>query len=156
MNNEEVSQLLEEHRGLILKCASEFHNTGLLTRQDYIQIAKIAFVKAYPKWDSKKSKFSTYMYNCMRNAILSQFNGYKTKVFKKMPNISLEYVDTKESIFDIIPENLLSNKEFQIVQLYVEGYSLREIGKQLNEPVSKVKVLLSGVINKLKEYYEKN
>lgn len=156
MNNDEVSQLLEEHKGLITKCVKEFHKVGMLTKQDYIQIAKIAFVKALPKWDAKKSKFSTYMYNCMRNAIISQFTNYKTQKFINISSRNLVCNQDKESIFDYIPDNLLSNKEKEIINLYIQGYSLREISKELQESITKVKILFTGIINKLKQYNEEN
>ena len=64
-----IEQLLIDNFGLIVKQALFFKPNNNYVLEEYIQIGILAFLKVANSFDPNKGKFSTYISNCVHNAI---------------------------------------------------------------------------------------
>ena len=60
-------------------------------REDYIDICYISYVKALNKYDSNKSKLSTYIYKCIENELL-QCLRKENAIKRQRDELSFEYI----------------------------------------------------------------
>lgn len=101
-------------------------------KEDYIDICYIGYIKGLKKYDSSKSKKTTYLYKCVENEILAYLR--KCNANKRIKNeLNLESIkifdNGKEiSLIDKIPNNINIEEEYilndQIKKLYEEIFKL--------------------------------
>lgn len=89
--------------------------------------------------EDKGYKFSTYAYRCIMNSML-MFLRKENKHILNDSNLSVDIGDEQVSVVEILPgvscsvdldlERQLKNS--RILNLYIEGYNIKEISKILN------------------------
>lgn len=163
--------MVEENHNLIYTFLQKYH----LPIEDYYDLAAIGLCKAGSKFDSNKSKFSTYAYKCMSTTVFLEMRNRKLK--KRIPENQIIYyqdeldnsnggdtstfinfIPSKENIeanvlSDIIFEEYMSklkDKDKRIIMLLKDGYKQREIVEIVGCSQGKV----SRVRTKLYEFLE--
>lgn len=132
-------------------------------QDDLIQEGTIAIYTAISSYNEDKSTFKTYLYACVKNRINSVIK--KSNAKKNLPlnmSVSLsEYFDididknkfiqdkkfqpeeqfiNKETEAEIIVKikNELSITEFNIFQMFMNGFTYAEMGERLNKPIKSI------------------
>jgi RNA polymerase sigma factor (sigma-70 family) len=114
---------------LIFSCARSFKPIHPLNNADIIQIASLAFVKCYPRFNPEKSEFSTFVYNCMKNAIISELKKHKRSNKIKQDDEAInKAVDlaTEVDIEEFLPDSI-SQSEKTLILMLRDGYDAKEI-----------------------------
>lgn len=152
-------KLVEENMKLVYEVAHKYKNLCCTTIDfdDLVSIGSIGLIKASKIYDDTKNiKFSTLAFTCIKNSILREFVN-KQYNFNSSNTISLN-TELSNNVFqkstelqDIIPDDRmdkyfdnLDNKilidsiyekcndnEKKVIDLYLEGYSLKEISIKL-------------------------
>lgn len=175
---EEVEKLVEENIWLVTYVMNKYFGSGVMIhnelRDDIFQEASIGLFKAAKSFDESKGiKFSTYASKVISNWISRYFTRY---IYKHYRNgiISLEsnvyesyenegelsikdFLEIEESgyeeiaIMSAIKETSGSIKDIEkIVDLRLQGYLQREIGKKLEISQVQISRRLKRLENKLK------
>lgn len=76
---EEQKQMVEDNLGLVTYIAKKYFTNDYVKNQDIIQEGIYAMIKAIPKYDSEKAKFSTYMYPTI-DGHLKRFARYQDRI----------------------------------------------------------------------------
>ncbi len=137
-------------------------------KEDILQESAIAFLHALRSFDkSKGAGFRTYASACIKNHIASLLRGQSKNKAPMTDYISIEDVDLvsenepengwieKEALFEMkkkLSENL-SDFEFEVLRLYLEGFSYKIIGEKLQKTEKSVSNALSRVRKKLREVF---
>jgi RNA polymerase sporulation-specific sigma factor len=171
-NTNAIDELFNRYRYVILSVARSYFLSGGDT-EDLLQEGMLAAFKAINTFNGKSS-FNSYLYLCVKNRILSVIKS--SNRFKNQPlnnYISLSGVvdgdiDKSEVIIDggYGPEekyineetaselvckikNSLSDYEYEILTLYLKGYSQKEIGERLNKKDKSVDNALQRIKKKI-------
>lgn len=146
-----LERLFSNHYGLVVSQALSFRPLTQDELDEYIQIASLAMITAYDKYDSEKAAFSTYAIQCIRNAIKNHLREITKHRHVKLAEYSY---DETESIDDILPD--LTEEEKRIILLKVMGYSVSEISSETNSTKHRVKNVLYKLYKKIREANEKD
>lgn len=130
--SKEQTELITKNHNIIYG----FAKSRNLNLQEYYDILAIAVCEAVLKYDSTKSKLTTFLYIAMDNAV----KNYKrtTRARKRFNDSMLEYVDeycdtiSDESVYMSEIIDRLDALEKRIVYLRLKGYSQVEIGEELD------------------------
>ena len=170
-------KLVEENLKLVYEVAHKYKYLCCTTVdfEDLVSIGYIGLIKASKAYDDTKNiKFSTLAFVCIKNAILREFVNKQYK-FNDTNTVSLnsnintgsavvENIELAEIIRDDKMDDYLENldnkilidsiyekctaREKKIIDMFLEGYSLREIAPV----VGCHHITVSKVINNLKRY----
>ena len=140
-----IEHLVNSHMKLIISIARKYAST-MHDIDDLISVGKVSLVNNISKYDSSKGvKFSTFIYPCIKNAILS----YIQKESKHDNTISIDE-PLLDSDDEITIEDTLSSQDKDIKDIYEEK-ELREyileIISTLNEKEQQIVILLFGFKN---------
>jgi RNA polymerase sigma factor (sigma-70 family) len=124
LNNTELEQAIQDNYGLIVSRACSFCSKSKTELEDYIQVAVLAFIKSYDKFDKKKATFSTYMSSCINNAIFDYIGKNKKHSFRPIKKSTSGL--SSEQFWELLPDNLTSIEK-SIVMLKLEAYTKTEI-----------------------------
>jgi len=118
------NELLQENINLIRKIAWSFHHSTGLEWDDLFEEACVGFLISYDRYDSNKSKLSTWTFHTVRNHLID----YCRKNSKKWSSLSLlpfEPEDPKhqEPCFLEDLMNSLSGDAKEVVQTIMEAPS---------------------------------
>ena len=135
--------------------------------EDVYQEAGIAFLHALHSYDGKRGAgFRTYASVCIRNHIASLLrSGQRQKNSAMTDYVSIDDIDVvsknepesdwieKEAFSEMKKRilGLLSDFEFEVLRLYLNGFSYKMIGKKLSKTEKSVSNALSRVRKKLRE-----
>ncbi len=135
-------------------------------KEDVYQEAMIALLHALHNFDKERNiSFRTYASVCIRNHITSLLRqSQKAKNIPMADYISIEDIDLastsependwiqKEAFFDIKKQifEALSDFEFEVLRLYLKGFSYKAIGEKLFKTEKSVSNALSRVRKKLR------
>lgn len=133
-------KLFNENIGLVIYLYNKRFNNLSWLRDDLIQSGYIGLWNACRTFkEENKCKFSTYASRCIINSMLMLIRKENKHILNDC-NCSLEVEDEEVSITGIIPvendfidldlERQLKNNK--ILNLYIEGYNIKEISKILN------------------------
>ena len=167
-----------EHEAMVYYILKKY---GLYNkREDYIDICYIGYAKALKKYDSSKSKPTTYIYKCIENELLQYLRKENAKK-RQREESSLDYVydDHGHDLEDLIDSGIdiendfiekeqnkqlceaikkLSKKEQYIIKysfgLNCEEKTQSEMAEHLGVRQSQVSKLKRKVLIKLKEIME--
>lgn len=141
---------MQDNHNLIYAFLQKYH----LSIEEYYDLAAIGLCKAVNKFNSSKSKFSTYAYKYMFTTVFTEIKN--KKVEKRIPDHQIvyyqseldnsnggdtstfmNYIPSKENVeesvlSEIIFEEYMSklkDRDKQIFILFREGYKMREISK---------------------------
>lgn len=147
-----LEQLLQDNYGLVVNQALLFKPKNNLILEEYIQIGITAFLKAAGNFDAEKGKFSTYISNCIHNAI---FDFVKKNNKVQIVDISENYVDSynRQSIDEFLPKNL-TMAETKIIEMKLSNYTKQEIIEILALDINEFNILFKSIKKKIKEANE--
>lgn len=102
-----------ENIGLIREIAWSFHKTTGIDWGDLFQEAALAYLEAYPKYDSTKGKVTTYMWHVMNSRLVDFIRKERTQtgLWDDITNVNPSY--QFHTIWSTIPMYL--SKEFEII-----------------------------------------
>lgn len=164
-------RLVEENHNLIYSCMHKF-GIKLNEFDDYYGDAAIALCNAAIHADEKTGKFSTFAYKCIENELRRKFN-YENRQKRKTNKLCSSYdeligYDTSKLNLISSNENLeknmimklnfesemdvLTNRQRNILLMYGQGYTLREIGKVFNISFQAVSFNLVQIRKKLRKF----
>lgn len=150
LNDTKLERLIQDNYGLIVSQALFFKPKNKQLLEDCIQIGVLTFVKVIDKFDSKKSKFSTYISNCIRNAIKDHLKYNKKHSYKKLTTVA---TTVSEQFWELIPDNL-TNSEKAIIMLKLENYDKQEIADILSLTQKEVTAIFNQAKAKIKKANE--
>ncbi len=137
-------------------------------KEDILQESGIAFLHALHSFDKNRGAgFRTYASACIKNHIASLLRGSRKNKAPMTDYISIEDIDLvsenependwikKEALFEMKKRifETLSDFEFEVLKLYLEGFSYKIIGEKLSKTEKSVSNALSRVRKKLREIF---
>ncbi len=150
--NEKLEKLFEDNYGLLVSQAISFRPKNQSELDEYIQVAAIGMMKAYENYDEERSKFSTFAIVCIRNSLKNHIR----KESKPRPiTADLEWWPVKEELHleDILPDDI-TDVEFIIIIMKLEGYTYKEISDTIRIPILRVKNKLYNTYRKIRKANE--
>lgn len=170
--------LLEQYKSLVVKIARSYFILGG-EMEDIVQEGMIGLYKAIKGYDNKKNaSFKTFATMCIKHQIQSAIKTANAKKNAPLSNsVSLQSFSENSDDEDFLPVNLifqispdekiinreeyktllenikkmLSNKEMQVLKLYLKGYTYKEISNILKISEKSIDNSLSRIKSKLKE-----
>jgi RNA polymerase sigma factor (sigma-70 family) len=125
-----LEKLLSDNYGLVVSQALFFKPKNKAILEEFIQVGTLAFLKAADNFNPEKGKFSTYISNCIHNAIFD-FIKKNNKIQIMEINEQYESQQISDSIYDYLPTTL-NELENNFIHLKLNGYSKKEIMELLN------------------------
>ena len=150
---EEEEKLIDQYLALIVRVSKSFNPPNDTELEEYIQIGKIALLKAIRTHDPNRSKFITLAWNYIKWDIIRYLSNKKKQedITKQIiqDNINLNNKDV-DKIWEWIPDSI-SKEEKEIITLKFNGYSFNNINKLLGLSKGKSNKLFHEAIKKIKE-----
>ncbi|MDY2847096.1 MAG: sigma-70 family RNA polymerase sigma factor [Oscillospiraceae bacterium] len=154
-----AEELIGRYTPLIRARAAEFA-CDKVSRDDLESEAYLAAFRAVRSFDADKCRsFSSYIAVCVTNRIISVLRSAD----KHIQPVAEEYLDVTDSLtpetiimereLDAEMAQLLSEKEYSIFRLYLEGASYGSIAQTLGIPEKSVDNAVQRVRRKLKRLY---
>ena len=157
-----LSMIILRYEAMVKRIASKYYAPGG-DQNDIIQIGYVGLIQAVFNYDeSKKTKFSSFAYTNIESEIksfITALNRKKNKVLSEAVSLESMYPESSEDsgyyIFEMLSrfdlersvlvdyfyeratENL-SEKEKEMVMMWLEKYPYKEISKKLGVSVKKV------------------
>lgn len=137
---------------------------------DAEEVLQDCFIKAYYSLENFRgdSKFSTWFYKIVYNSALSAVTNNKRKIREEMSSVD-EHFDLSEDDNKIYAESNNSREyllklvdklpprhSLVIILFYIDGMSLEEISKVIDQSIMNVKVMLHRSRNELRYLLEKH
>lgn len=158
MNNIELSALMEEKRSLLYHFSSKF-TSDPDEREDLIQETWIRAFKSIDEF-IHQPKLMSWLYVIMKHTYINHYR--KTK---RVNEIEETYVDLKSTdtitynngvnkfVADYIQKAMsgLSEENYEIFRLYLDGYKYHEIGSYFEMPEGTIKTRIHTIRKKLKQ-----
>ena len=174
-----TTTLLIRYKGMIRKVARKYFITRGIDHEDLVQECNLAFIKAIQRHNPDKgSQFSTFAYQCMDNRLRDIVRSYHTlnnetfnsaqsiteldgKESERIPSAQTPDPisqairnETVEKILTLAKEEL-PKKQYDVLMLFLEGYSYAEIQvklglnntKQVDKALSAAKRTLRDLLN---------
>lgn len=136
--------------------ASKFAPNTIVDMEDIKQLALIGLYKASQNYkDNLGYAFSTYAYKVMKNEILKELTKHNVydsidemeyDVADESYNPEVEYIGSLQRY-----RSVLTNQEYEVVLLTVQGYSQKEISQRLNLSQSQISRIFIKAKKKIKE-----
>ncbi len=160
---ENLQIIIDRYLPLIIKTARDYCPKDEI--EDAVQEATFALYSAVKGYDSQKSSFSALAAVCIKRSIIAHLRKNNSqKVIPKELLFSIEEAEipafsTPETIFiekesfEAFADNIrleLSNKEYKVLQLFLEGKSYSEIATQMNISEKSVDNALARIRKKIK------
>ena len=166
--NEEVSA--EQYSRLVTRYVRRYFLVGG-EFDDLYQEGMIALLSAMRKYDpSRFGNFEAYASKCVKNRLIDAVrrdlldSDRENKVFTVLRDSFIEIVPDPESkvigdesaveLKQVILD-LLSAFEASVLDLYLEGYTVKEISEKLGKNIKSVDNAVVRIRNKLKQYLNK-
>lgn len=164
MECDEMTLLIYRYTRVIKIKASRLKNNGI-DAEDLEQEGFIALIDAYKAYVPEKGSFSAFANTCISNRM-------KTAVAKakNRPDLAEDYdlgmIEDETAVTDEVVilkdcnkevyrklSSLLTEKEFNVLKLYLDGYTYKQISEKLSLPVKSVDNSLSRTRSKLKDRF---
>lgn len=134
--------LIEQYKPLIHKYVSVF--ADFYEREDLLQEIYLAFISAMRAFDSKKGQFGRFAKRCIINKLIKRKNVIKEQSVGT-PNLSM-YDSSLFFIDEYIPD-YVSKTQRELLELYLYGYTYREIGQKHNKSTSWAHQKISNILD---------
>jgi len=159
-------EILNEHSGLIYSIAKKFYTRDL---DDLISVGQSELLTSIDSYDSTKSKFSTYVYQRIRNAMRDELPNHSVinistyarerKLFMpkyhNIDKLELAHYDNHSTIDRVKIRNafktILGDHYTSILLKYQDGFSFAEIGEEFGIDKRKVEISYWNCMAKLKK-----
>lgn len=161
-------KIAEQYRPLIDGCVCYF--CGVVDSDELEQEALIALYRAACSYDSQNSRvsFGLYAKICINNSLISLVRSYKKQEEKSVEQVenhdrsdfeidpSDDYIN-KESFLslDKFVREHLSEYEYAVFRLYIEGYKTKEIASRFNKSEKSVEGAIMRMRIKLRKCLNK-
>ncbi|CAM3471542.1 RNA polymerase sigma factor [Sphingobacterium prati] len=158
MNNSNLNVLVEEKRSLLKHFAGKF-TTDPDEKEDLIQETLIRALKSIDDF-IKHPKLMSWLYVIMKNVYINQYRKAKRTSDIHETYIDLESYNTIEAnksenkfVSDDIEKAMcsLSEENYQIFRLFLEGYKYHEIASYFGMPEGTVKTRIHMTRKKLQK-----
>jgi RNA polymerase sporulation-specific sigma factor len=140
--------------------------------EDLFQEGLIAIINAVKQYDAdKKCSFSSYVTTCVRARTIDAIRAAtRQKHHALNQSLPLSEAETEQSSKDPVDtyieretqhavyknlEKLLSPQQNQILKLYFDGYSYKEIADRMQLPIKKIDNSLASIKNKIRKQQKK-
>ncbi len=143
-STEEIEHILTQYKPLVLKLAKGYYIQGG-DMEDLIQEGMIALYKSIFTFEKSQSSFQTYAYICISSRLKNVVKHSLSKnqmVLSEAGSLDDEYnvasdycveeqyiLKEEMSLFRIKIQELLSEKEFEVLDLFLKNLSYEEIAK---------------------------
>ena len=159
-----LSVIIDRYLPLIICLTKQY--LPEIQAEDAVQEVTFAFYSAIKNYDSEKSSFSTFATTCIKRAVISQIRKNNTK--KVIPQELITSIEDVEITDSNSPESILieienykaltetiilelSDMEFNVFELFLEGKSYSDIAKSLSITEKAVDNALARIRKKLKK-----
>ena len=162
--NDAFDKIAEQYRPLIDGCICYFY--GIVDSDELEQEALIALYRAACSYDSQNSRvsFGLYAKICINNSLISLVRSYKKQEEKIVEDVddheradpeidpSVDYIN-KESfkLLDEFVREHLSEYEYAVFRLYIEGYKIKEIASRFKKSEKSVEGAIMRMRIKLRK-----
>ena len=154
-------ELITENMNMVYSVIHKEYPT-YINDEDVIQSGMLGLCNAADKWDESKSKFSTYAWTSIRNAINNELIGRA----KHQGVLSLDYMvgandGEKAPLGELIPaendgsyveaefdERCLTELELKVHKLFRKGYTRKEIAKLLGKSQPTIQAIVRQIKRK--------
>lgn len=147
------NQIIKDNIAMVKKIAKFFKPPNRTEHEEYIHNGTIGLLKAIRTYDPSKAKFCTHAWNNIYWEISRYIKGNKKIKSKKKLKQERLTDDIQEYNLDVtllesLPDTL-TDEEFNIIELLIEGYNLTDISAKLglkkHEIYNKYRVMLRKI-----------
>ncbi len=158
MNNSNLNLLVEEKRSLLKHFAGKFTNDPD-EKEDLIQETLIRALKSIDDF-IRHPKLMSWLYVIMKNVYINQYRKAKRTNDIHETYIGLEStntIETNKSDIKFIADDIekamcsLSEENYQVFQLFLEGYKYHEIACYFDMPEGTIKTRIHMTRKKLQK-----
>ena len=159
-----LSVIIDRYLPLIICLTKQY--LPEIQAEDAVQEVTFAIYSAIKNYDSDKSSFYTFATTCIKRAVISQIRKNNTK--KMIPQELITSIEDVEITDSNSPESILiekenykaltetiklelSDMEFNVLELFLEGKSYSDIAKSLSITEKAVDNALARIRKKLKK-----
>ena len=112
--NEEVVELMQKHKGLLMQCVNSFHADPLL-REELLLVARMGLYKGLTKFDRNKGlKDSTYLKPAIINNVLAYLSKLDRDAMGHLNVFIDESLSSENEILAMTDKDAYKNNEFEI------------------------------------------
>lgn len=152
-------RLFEENIRMAYHVASRFTPNTIVDMDDIKQLALIGLYKASQNYkDNLGYAFSTYAYKIMRNEILKELTKHNVcdSIDEMEYDVADESCNPEEEYIGSLQRfsSVLTDQEYKVMLLTVQGYSQKEISSRLNLSQSQISRIFIKGKRKIKEVLE--
>lgn len=160
---------LYELEGMVIDIANKYYHISDTRRvfhdyEDYIQEARIAAFKAIKNYrQDRKTKVSTFVYNCVENRFKDM---HRYAMRKKRPTLyfyddffvenfaseNFYYDDYDRINREITVRKILNGEEYELYLRIMQGYRIYEIEKHSNKKKNELKECFTRILQKLESH----
>lgn len=164
MESTEISLLIYRYSRIIRIKASKLKKNVNMDDDDFFQEGVLGLLDAVRAYQSDKGRFQSFAEVCiinrMKNALNKSTGGYTVADdydFEQITDSSAlteDYVILKERNSELFEKlgKLLSKRELNVLTLYLEGFTYKQIATRLSIPVKSVDNSLARSKQKLKKW----
>ena len=162
MQSSETALLISRYSSAIRIKAAKLRNKNIET-EDLCQEGYLALFEAVRSFDPDKGSFSAYAGVCianrMKNSVikasgkLEKAEDFDLTLVPDESGSADEYLITKEDNSEITGKllKILTEKEYDVLRLYLDGYSYKQIAEKMKISLKSVDNGLSRARKKLRE-----
>lgn len=164
MESAEISLLIYRYSRIIRLKASKLKKNAEVDSDDLFQEGVLGLLEAVRQYNGDRGRFQPFAEVCiinrMKNALSKSARGLTVAEDYDFEQLSDSGATTEENLilneqsaeFSEKLSKLLSNREFEVLNLYLEGFSYRQIADKLSVSVKSVDNSLSRAKQKLKKW----
>ena len=138
------NEIVKQNLGLVRAVVNTFNSQDYNEREELFSCGLLALLRAIRKHDPTKGKLSTYAWKIVRREISLYF-----KQKKKYVEVEEQWADEQIGLGEYMP--ILTDEEQELVQLRLEGYTLKEISKKMDIKSRQVEYKLKKAYRKIRE-----
>ncbi len=164
MESDEISSLIYRYSRIIRLKASKLKKNADVDSDDLFQEGVLGLLEAARRYESSKGRFQPFAEVCilnrMKNAVSKSAGGLMVAEDYDFEQIKDDGAATEENL--ILKEQgaelsarlskLLSKRELSVLNLYLEGFSYKQIAARLDVPMKSVDNSLARAKQKLKKW----
>ncbi|MFI3228797.1 MAG: sigma-70 family RNA polymerase sigma factor [Bacillota bacterium] len=170
-----LESLILQYKGLVLRVVRNYFMVCGGDRDDIIQEGTIGLLKAITSYrEESGASFSTHAYNCVNNSIkdalrkVSSLNNMilneairhaETTTSSAEQSFAVDDIDAitmygeneKREEFYAILSTLITAPQMEVVRLYIEGYSYKDIAEKTNKTTKNIDNIITSTKSKIKK-----
>jgi RNA polymerase sigma factor (sigma-70 family) len=143
-----MNEEIEKHIPLAKSIAKSFYKKNpVYSLQDLEQVGCMTIVKVMKKYNSEKSKISTFLTKCIRNDIIKFMKSQKLgrDISKAAKRVDVEY-----ELNDLDCIKNFNSTEEEVLRMKLSGFTMKDISKKLKISLKKTR----QIMREIREVYE--